>query len=215
MLYRGIGYGKPFLNYNRFCEKNQYAMQTFPKNLVGLRNGVRTWGFCGGLFGKSPPHPPKTPQTKGIATLGRKGEHSHSLFRAVEGSFRVPLLQYRLGFLPRSLMDFFEVSHYGVLADVNERLPLVGSSREAGERGRKSPLRHANACHRLAAARSRSGSDTTPWCHSLPSRRFATRGERLIFLSLGRANTVRPYGVEVLCGGFLTQKKEVPYGACS
>ncbi|MBP3333052.1 MAG: hypothetical protein J6M35_03295, partial [Clostridia bacterium] len=27
---------------------------------------------------------------------------------------------------------------------------------------------------RLASARSRSGSDTTPWCHSLPSRRFAT-----------------------------------------
>ena len=26
----------------------------------------------------------------------------------------------------------------------------------------------------LASARSRSGSDTTPWCHSLPSRRFAT-----------------------------------------
>ena len=27
----------------------------------------------------------------------------------------------------------------------------------------------------LVATRSRSGSDTTPWCHSLPSRRFATR----------------------------------------
>ena len=26
----------------------------------------------------------------------------------------------------------------------------------------------------LAAARSRHGSDTTPWCHSLPWRRFAT-----------------------------------------
>ena len=32
----------------------------------------------------------------------------------------------------------------------------------------------------LAAARSRSGSDTTPWCHSLPSRRFATPGEGLV-----------------------------------
>ena len=30
------------------------------------------------------------------------------------------------------------------------------------------------ACHLLATARSRSGSDTTPWCHSFPSRRFAT-----------------------------------------
>ena len=26
----------------------------------------------------------------------------------------------------------------------------------------------------LAAARSRRGSDTTPWCHSTPRRRFAT-----------------------------------------
>ena len=38
---------------------------------------------------------------------------------------------------------------------------------------------HAGSFHhfvvpRLASARSRSGSDTTPWCHSLPSRRFAT-----------------------------------------
>ena len=34
------------------------------------------------------------------------------------------------------------------------------------------PSRYAR--HRLAAARSRSGSDTPPACHSLPSRRFAT-----------------------------------------
>ena len=31
-----------------------------------------------------------------------------------------------------------------------------------------------NVALRLAAARSRSGSDTPPACHSLPSRRFAT-----------------------------------------
>ena len=31
----------------------------------------------------------------------------------------------------------------------------------------------------LAAARSRRGSDTTPWCHSTPRRRFATPGGRL------------------------------------
>ena len=30
----------------------------------------------------------------------------------------------------------------------------------------------------LAAARSRHGSDTTPWCHSLPCRRFATSATR-------------------------------------
>ena len=66
--------------------------------------------FCGGLFEKSPPHPPKTPQTKGIATLGRKGEHSHSLFRAAKGSFRAPVLQYKFRFVPLPLMDFFEAS---------------------------------------------------------------------------------------------------------
>ena len=36
----------------------------------------------------------------------------------------------------------------------------------------------------LAAARSRSGSDTTPWCHSLPSRRFATPGEGFLYIFL-------------------------------
>ena len=34
----------------------------------------------------------------------------------------------------------------------------------------------------LAAARSRSGSDNRPGCHSLPSRRFATRREPHIFV---------------------------------
>ena len=77
----------------------------------------KTRGFCGGLFEKSPPHPPKTPQTKGIATLGRKGEHGASFFYAAKGSFRVPLLQYRLWFVPLPPVDFFEASPYGVLAD--------------------------------------------------------------------------------------------------
>ena len=35
------------------------------------------------------------------------------------------------------------------------------------------------SCHRLTAARSCSRSDTTPWCHSFRSRRFATPGGRL------------------------------------
>ena len=39
---------------------------------------------------------------------------------------------------------------------------------------RRGLLPSRSACHRLAAARSCSGSDTTPWCHSLPLRRFAT-----------------------------------------
>ena len=32
----------------------------------------------------------------------------------------------------------------------------------------------ASPCHRLAAARSRRGSDSPPGCHSMPRRRFAT-----------------------------------------
>ena len=62
----------------------------------------------------------------------------------------------------------------------------------AGERGVVAtiyPLRRLRR-HRLAAARSRSGSDTTPWCHSFPSRRFATQRERLfvspIITQIGR-----------------------------
>ena len=66
----------------------------------------------------------------------------------------------------------------------------------AGERvlcAQLSPLRRLRR-HRLAAARSRSGSDTTPWCHSLPSRRFATQRARLlvspIITQIGRENNV-------------------------
>ena len=51
------------------------------------------------------------------------------------------------------------------------------------------PPSRLTPCHRLAAARSRSGSDTTPWCHSLPSRRSATRRRRLWFVR--RFNFVR------------------------
>ena len=86
--------------------------------------------FCGGLFEKSPPHPPKTPQTKGIATLGRKGEHSHSLFRAAKGSFRAPVLQYRLWFVPRPLVDFFEASPYGVFANGGGGVKMHGTKRQ-------------------------------------------------------------------------------------
>ncbi len=41
-----------------------------------------------------------------------------------------------------------------------------------------SSVGYADTC--LAAARSRSGSDSPPDCHSLPERRFATRWGRLI-----------------------------------
>ena len=70
-----------------------------------------------GNFLKKSPTPPKNSPKKGIDTLGRKGEHSTSFFYAAKGSFRSTLLQYRLRFLPLSLMDFFEASPYGVLAD--------------------------------------------------------------------------------------------------
>ena len=42
-------------------------------------------------------------------------------------------------------------------------------------------IRQPAAATCLAAARSRSRSDTTPWCHSLRSRRVATRWGRLLF----------------------------------
>jgi len=67
-----------------------------------------------------------------------------------------------------------------------QRLSLWESSRRSRVRGGViatiCPLRRLRR-HRLAAARSRSGSDTTPWCHSFPSRRFATQRARL-FVSL-------------------------------
>ena len=48
----------------------------------------------------------------------------------------------------------------------------------------------------LAAARSRSGSDTALWCHSLPSRRFATSTPRIVVhtnLTAANGQTVSPY----------------------
>ena len=72
--------------------------------------------------------------------------------------------------------------------------PLGRAPAVAGERvvvATICPLRRLRR-HRLAAARSRSGSDTTPWCHSFPSRRFATQRERLlaipIITQIGREN---------------------------
>ena len=84
-------------------------------------------GLFEGTFEKVPSSSPKTPQTKGIATHGRKSEHSASLFCAAKGSFRAPLLQYRLGFLPRPLVDFFEASPYGVLANGGGGVILWGA----------------------------------------------------------------------------------------
>ena len=93
-------------------------------------------------------------------------------------------------FLPRLVRGFDFVSTKAVLVRKSRRTfgahkSPGGSSRRS--RVRESALRYnqykskvtrapstANAVPRLASARSRSGSDTTPWCHSLPSRRFAT-----------------------------------------
>ena len=80
------------------------------------------------------------------------------------------------------------------LDEYNQRLSLGRAPAIAGERVIVAiirPLRRLRR-HRLAAARSRSGSDTTPWCHSFPSRRFATQRERLfvnpIIPQIGREN---------------------------
>ena len=60
-----------------------------------------------------------------------------------------------------------EVMHSSVLLKVNLCGTILTSS-----------VSFAATC--LASARSRSGSDSTPYCHSIPSRRFATQGGRVI-----------------------------------
>ena len=85
--------------------------------------------FCGGLFEKSPLRPPKTPQTKGIATHGRKCEQRASFFCAEKGSFRSPFVRCRFWFVPRSLVDFFEASPYGVLANGGGGVKMQGTRR--------------------------------------------------------------------------------------
>ena len=64
-------------------------------------------------------------------THERKCEHSTSFFYAFKGSFRSPLLQYSLWFVPRPLVDFFEASPYGVLADGGGGINRVAQSGNA------------------------------------------------------------------------------------
>ena len=72
--------------------------------------------------------------------------------------------------------------------------PLGGRYREAGDEGHRvkvtlcpfpSSVARRLAPPFLAAARSRSRSDTTLWCHSLRSRRFATQGEGSVIVAFG------------------------------
>ena len=79
-------------------------------------------------------------------THGRKCEHSTSFFYAFKGSFRAPVLQYRFWFVPLSLVDFFEASPYGVLANggggfPNKANPCRGEHRSpVREQLKKAPL---------------------------------------------------------------------------
>ena len=61
--------------------------------------------------------------------------------------------------------------------------------------------RDARKCHRLAAARSRRGSDSPPGCHSTPRRRFATLHRGGYPLRQGRAGNARPYEFDRTSGG--------------
>ena len=104
---------------------------------------------------------------------------------------------HRGGTLPRPLADGFNrAAAFALHRRVcqNPRLPLVtkGSCRRRRlmrSEGRRFVESHpvvrqnvhllipsvtASPCHRLAAARSRRGSDSLPGCHSTPRRRFAT-----------------------------------------
>ena len=195
-------------------------------------------GYSRGLLKKTPRAPPKLPKQKGLLPSEGRANIALPCFVGYRGVFRAPVLQYRLWFVPLSLIDFFEASPYGVFADGGGEVKMHGTrwQRDARERvcsptarwrpskarslGRASqraklsprPFSFCQAfsfgptwakekagvtgfafcaavcrllIHRcrgppcLAAARSRSGSDTTPWCHSLPSRRFATHRRRL------------------------------------
>ena len=73
--------------------------------------------FFVGYFFQKVPHAPKNSPKKDICALGRKCEHRASFFSTVEGSFRSPFVRRRLWSLPLSLVDFFEASPYGVLAN--------------------------------------------------------------------------------------------------
>ena len=57
----------------------------------------------------------------------------------------------------------------GAVRRLRESALLLGQSKFQVTQAHSTAI----AVPRLASARSRSGSDTTPWCHSLPSRRFA------------------------------------------
>ena len=103
-----------------------------------------------GTFWKKSPTPPKNSPKKGIGTHRRKCEQRASFFCAFKGSFRVPLLQYRLRFLPLSLIDFFEASPYGVLA--NSGGITLASLREGGGPRRGSPKRACRVLGVLALA---------------------------------------------------------------
>ena len=63
-----------------------------------------------------------------MATLGRKGEQRASFLRAEEGSFRSTFMRYRFWSLPLSLIDFFEASPYGLLADSGGGIKCVAQS---------------------------------------------------------------------------------------
>ena len=100
---------------------------------------------------KTPRAPPKLPKN-GIGTLGRKSEHSTSLFCAAKGSFRVPFVQYRFWSLPRSLMDFFEASPYGVLANGGGGVKTHGTRRLRDVRERARRTKRLRTAPRLGKA---------------------------------------------------------------
>ena len=71
-------------------------------------------------------------------------------------------------------------------------------------------LEYYGRCPCLAAARSRSGSDTTPWCHSRPSRRFATRWGRTGFRPFSRFTDMKKNINRLL----LRREQAPPTGLC-
>ena len=58
--------------------------------------------------------------------------------------------------------------------------------------------RDARKCHRLAAARSRRGSDSPPGCHSTPRRRFAALHRGGFAAAAGTGRTESPAPTETI-----------------
>ena len=134
-------------------------------------------------MGQIPPIRGKCPEgTKGVGTGGAKRRMRRRVVRS-EMSLRLRNPKASLGDQGKLSAKLTE----GIRTlQVAERHPMAQQNGHL-----LIPSVTASPCHRLAAARSRRGSDSPPGCHSIPRRRFAalvTKG-RLGLLQIRRCDT--------------------------